>query len=79
MKEQYPFIKEVNVTSEPVDMRSYHDKENLRYNVWFHLGDYGDFDNWEKFEEEVKMIKNALGLKGPLWLYNTEDKDEEDY
>ena len=39
MKKEYPFIKDVNVTSER-NMESYYvDKErNMTYNVWFVLG-----------------------------------------
>jgi len=80
MKKKYPFIAEIEVSSER-DMRSnYIDKErNMVYNVWFKLNDWGDFDDWGEFEGLVHEIKNALGLNGRIDFYYLEAGSENDY
>ncbi len=80
MKEKYPFISEIDVSSER-NMQSYYtDKErNMVYNVWFKLNDWGNFDDWKEFEDMVINIKNALGLKGKIVFYYLEAGSENDY
>jgi len=77
MMREFPFIKDVNVTADR-DMHSHYiDKEkNVIYNVWFEIEEWEPFDDWKKFEDEVKEIKNGLGLQGKLRFYYTKPSDE---
>ena len=78
MKKDYPFISEIEVTSDR-DMHSHYiDKErNMIYNIWFKLNDWGDFDNWKEFEDFVIRVKNSFGLNGRIRFYYL-DADSED-
>ena len=80
MKKDYPFISEIEV-SEDKDMQSYYiDKEkNTVYNVFFKINDFGDFDDWEEFENLATDIKTALGLNGRVRFYYLEAGSENDY
>lgn len=80
MKKQYPFIVEVEVSSER-DMHSHYiDKErNMIYNVFFKINDWGDFDDWKKFEDSVLDIRDAIGLKGKVRFYYLEAGSEDSY
>ena len=80
MKKQYPFIVEIEVSSER-DMNSHYiDKEkNMTYNIFFKINDWGDFDDWGEFEGLVHEIKNALGLNGRIDFYYLEAGSENDY
>lgn len=77
MKREYSFIQDVNVT-EDRDMHSrFADEEkNVIYNVWFGIENWEPFDDWKKFEDEVKEIKNGLGLEGKMRFYYTKPSDE---
>lgn len=80
MKKQYPFIVEVEVSSER-DMHSHYiDKEkNMTYNVFFKINDWGDFDDWKKFEDDVLDIRDAIGLNGRIRFYYLEAGSEDSY
>jgi len=80
MIKEYPFIAEIEVSSER-DMEShYTDKEkNMRYNVWFKLNDWGDFDDWGEFEDMVIKIKKALGLNGKISFFYLKFGSENSY
>jgi len=80
MKKQYPFIVEIEVSSER-DMNSHYiDKEkNMIYNVFFKINDWGDFDDWKKFEDSVPDIRDAIGLNGRVRFYYLEAGSEDDY
>ena len=80
MKKQYPFIVEIEVSSER-DMNSHYiDKEkNMIYNVFFKINDWGDFDDWKKFEDSVLDIRDAIGLNVRVRFYYLEAGSEDDY
>jgi len=80
MKKQYPFIVEIEVSSER-DMNSHYiDKEkNMTYNIFFKINDWGDFDDWKKFEDSVIDIRDAIGLNGRVRFYYLEAGSEDDY
>ena len=80
MKKQYPFIVDIEVSSER-DMHSHYiDKErNMIYNVFFKINDWGDFDDWKEFEGLATDIKTALGLNGRVRFYYLEAGSENDY
>lgn len=71
----YPFIKEINVTSEYSLFGGYVDEErNTTYNVWFEIGDYEPFDDWKGLEDSVISLRNALGLRGHIRFYYTDSE-----
>jgi len=80
MKKQYPFIVEIEVSADR-DMHSHYiDKEkNMIYNVFFKINDWGDFDDWKKFEDDVLDIRDAIGLNGRVRFYYLEAGSEDDY
>ena len=80
MKKKYPFIVDIEVSSER-DMHSHYiDKErNMIYNVFFKINDWGDFDDWKEFEDFAIGVKNALGLNGKVRFYYLEAGSENDY
>lgn len=80
MKKEYPFISEVEVSTDR-DMQSHYiDKEkNMVYNVWFKINDWDDFDDWKEFEDMVIKIKNSLGLNGKIHFYYLEAGSEDSY
>jgi hypothetical protein len=80
MKKQYPFIADIEVSSERDIHSHYIDKEkNMIYNVFFKINDWGDFDDWEEFENLATDIKTALGLNGRVRFYYLEAGSENDY
>ena len=77
MKREYPFIKELNVTEDiDIHYRFANEEKNVIYNVWFGIEDWEPFEHWKKFEDEVKEIKNGLGLEGKIRFYYTKPDDE---
>jgi hypothetical protein len=80
MRKNYPFIAEIEISSERNMQSNYIDKEkNMVYNVFFKLNDWGDFDDWEEFEGLATDIKTALGLNGRVRFYYLEGAGSEEH
>lgn len=80
MKNEYSFIKDVNVTAErDMHSRFANEEKNVIYNVWFGIEDWEPFDDWKRFEDKVISIRNGLGLEGKTRFYYTEAGSEDSY